>query len=196
MVQVNFLQWAIILIIIFVMGIIIILGPVHKKYLAAQKESEALSKKVESADKLVKSMQNIETIGKQLRDRFLDMKAKTLQPGDQIKVISLLTQATQELGIDIVSMNSIGPVKAPSTPSTQAPALDPAGVETEADKKFIETFFSVALESSYENLGLFIEKLEENPLLLMVDNFTVIPFDDWQNRLSVKMTILAYEEKT
>ncbi len=183
------LLWVCIFFTVLVLGLALT-GLQVRSIASTHAEAEGLKAQTDEAEAAQKSMGDMDAFLKEQREDFEKTKGLLLKAGEQPKVISFLTRTMQTLGVSIQDIRPAG-IKTAEADRPAAAAPPPE----EGPKKLAPVLFELQLESRYEALGLFFEKLENAPVYLTVEDFVFEPKEASPAFLSARMTLAAYERK-
>lgn len=175
-IETKLLQRALLFSVILAAGLLIGIFPLRKKISGAARQLKEMEARVMRAEETISNMEQFSQTLNERREELKKLSEMTFKPGEQAKVISLLTQATTELGISILN---IKPAEAKQSPSS---------------KRIEPSLFELEIECPYKTLGAFFEALEGAPLFLSVKSFESKPQASNQESLRTNMTLVAYEE--
>lgn len=181
------LLWGGIFLGVLVFGLVLT-GLQARSLAAVRAEIEDLRGKTDEAETARKSMGDMAAFLKEQRADLEKIKGLLLKGGEQPKVISFLTRTMQDLGVSIQDIR-------PAPPKTDERGNPAAPPPEEPPKRLAPVLFGLQLEGRYEALGLFFEGLENAPVYLTVEDFTLEPKEGSPAFLSARMTLAAYERK-
>lgn len=111
------------------------------------------------------------------------LNAKLIETGNQAKVISLLTQLIEKVGLSVSAIEQIDNPK------------EDAGEEMTDEAEIRSVYFRVEMEGSFQRLGVFFKSLEKNRLALTVKEMTLTSHEMDPLLLKSKLLIAAYERQ-
>ena len=176
--EVRMLRWAVIFLGLLTLGLGGGVRAVDRQSLKIQKKKQELQERVAKIQEHLTDAEAFEQRLNARRQELENLKAKTLIPGEQAEVISLLTQTTHDLGISIINIKAVASAQPPSP------------------KKIDPSVFEIEVACPFRNLGAFFETLAQAPLLLTVEEFETQPDGTDLESLKTKMTLAAYEDGT
>lgn len=182
LVRERLIHWALIFFVILFVSLMVIIRPLQIQYAKVHHQKEELSFYIVKIKETMTRAEGFEKGLSQKREELENLKEATLEPGEQAKVISLLTQITHDLNISILSMK---PIQAELSP------LDPV----QAAKQIEPIMFQMEMVSSYKQLVAFFEELQKAPLLLGIKEFETAPQEKNQEFLRTQIVLIAYQEK-
>ena len=185
MVQSQLLLWAVVFVGILGFGIFGVVAPLMKKYAVTQIRLKGIKAKVEYTERASRDLNNLDSSLKQTREELEYLKQMTLKPGEQAKVISLITQATQKLNIAILNIKPV-----PLPPPTP---VNSEGGKSEK-KKIKPILFYAEMDAPYPSLGDLFAELSNASLLLTIEEFQMTPIQANPGILRTQATLAVYEE--
>lgn len=150
------------------------LGRYHARLEQALRETRATILATEQTSK------ELEDLDSALAARLAkkeQIERQMLQAGEQAKVISLVTELTDNLGITI---HNIQPLE--RKPEKEIPV-----------KELKPLFFELELEGIYRRLGVFFEALRDADIALTLESVELTPKAPDSERLKAKVVVAAYE---
>ncbi|MDP3921656.1 MAG: hypothetical protein Q8R76_12730 [Candidatus Omnitrophota bacterium] len=178
-VRTQFAHWAAAVIVSLAVAVTVVVLPLTRHLRVLHERVEKVQVKMEKVEGISRGARDFNRILDELSDEFRELKTQVLQPGEQAKVISLLTQTAEDLNITILSMN---------------PILKKETAEAGEEKKIRPALFEVEMSCHYKTLGVFFERLTAAPLILTVEGFDARPEVPNAPVLNVRLLVAAYVE--
>ncbi len=180
--QIKLLEWAGIFLMVFAIGFFAAVMPVRTHLKKTQNELVQIKAKIQHTEQIIQETRDFDQVLERHREELTKLREGILSPGKQAQVISLLTEATQEAGVNIISIKPLDEEKK-------------AGAESE-NQEIKPVRFELEMNGHYKELGLFFEALEASPLILSVLKFSAKPQGSGAERLQIGMELAAYEGKS
>lgn len=136
--------------------------------------------KVSETERAIKETKDFDALLAEKKEIREMLDGRTLNEGEQAKVISEITETSGDLEMNIVN---IAPVEIPKKSTSE-----------DAGKKFRPVYFQLEVLCRYKILGSFFEGLEAGPLALEVRSLRAAPQMPNSDLLQVQMQLAAYME--
>lgn len=179
--EVGLVKWLAILLATILVGVFALILPVRGTLNKSRTDIKSLLARIHSTEKSVRELKNFDTVLAMRRQELEELQNKTIQAGENSKVVSLITKLTEQLKVSIRNMKLV--------PESGMPKPGP-------DDWLKPLAFDIELVSTYQSLGSLLEYLEEAPIAVAIKQMTTEPDDTGGTQLVTKMRLLAFEEVT
>ena len=177
MFRIRFAHWAAIFLLVLLGGFYWIFGPMTSALKAEKKQQRDLESIILKTE-VASNIKDLSSLMENRQNEIQNLQKKTLHPGEQSKVISMLTRVMEDLSIRLIHLE---PAKEIEDTSKSSPKVAPV-------------FFILEMESSYRILGAFFESLSEEAPKLTLEKILIKPHSSNPDALNIQMSLAAYEE--
>lgn len=176
MIKTRFIYWLLAFVLIILLGVSVIFFIFSGWIRSNQHQIQEYSSK--AAETEVSSKQDLDLAIKKNEEEMAQLQAWTLKPGEQSKMIALITRLAEDQGIALIKVE---------------PAKE--DLAKEGGKKLKPHLFQLSMEGGFKNLGFFLEKLECDSLAVTIEQLELRSHETNPDALQVQMSVAAYEEK-